>query len=523
MNSIKTKLILALSILVIFLFSVTALLLINEKKQELSRDIYVKARSFSELTTPKTIDLYKTLLAEKSYVIFNREIKDVFRKDEDIANIKIYTFAGDILYNSEEERERVYSGEDRKILDPDIHARAKANMPSYLLASGRTVYLKKDTESEYKYVNENEKEVAEIADTDEILNIIYPIESKYAVQFDVTYENLRSRVVKMTERIVLLLIFGVLLGLGFGWYFSQRITDPIEKLTAGALVLGQGDFTTRVSVKTRDEVGVLAQTFNKMAQDLEASTKALVYKERVAKELEVAAKIQKQILPEKLPEIPGLELAAMLIPAAEIGGDCYDFIQVDSNSHIFYIGDVTGHGVPSGIVASIANALIYSYTNSENIQDILVNANRVLREKTAQNMFMTLLMGRYDHDTGEFKYVSAGHPEMLHYHAAQRKVTYVKGGGIALGMVPDASKLLIEMDIQFLTGDCVILYSDGIPEALSERGEQYGLQRLKRTLNDQGEIPNAEAIKNGLIADVKEFMGKAEQADDITLIVVRKK
>lgn len=520
MHSIKTKLILGISILVIFLFSVTAFLLIDEKKRELSRDIFLKARSFSELTTPKIVDLEKTLLAEKSFVLFNREIKDIFQKDEDIAEIRIYTFAGEILYDSSVERDRAYDSEPRRIADPDMAARVKASLPSYLLQSGRVVYLKKTSEGEYLAVNENEKETAGISDTDEIVNIVHPFDGRFAVKFDVTYEALRSRVVRTTERIVFLLVLGILLGLGFGFVFSKRITNPIEKLTLGALVLAKGDFTARVNVKTKDEVGVLAQTFNTMAHDLEISTKALVYKERVAKELEVAAHIQSQILPKKLPQIQGLDIAATVIPAAEIGGDCYDFIQVDPDTHLMYLSDVTGHGVSSGIVVSIANALIYSYSSSNNLREILINANRVLKEKTVSNMFMTLLMLRYR--SGQFDYISAGHPEMIHYIASEKKVVTEKGGGIALGMVPDISKMLNETSLSVQSGDCVVIYSDGIPEAASERGEQYGMQRLRRALNEHGELGSAEAIKNALIADVKEFMGKATQLDDITLVVIRK-
>jgi HAMP domain-containing protein len=505
---------------VIFLFSVTALLLIDEKKKELSQDIYTKARSFGELTTPKIADLYSSLLAQNSFVLFNREIKDVFRKNEDISAIRVANYSGELLYDSVQEEQRAYSGPPRTLADRDLQARVQATLPSFLLESGRVVYLKKNEEGRYESVNENDKPISEISDTDAIVNIVSPFPPNFSVLFDVTYENLRSRVVRTTERIVLLLIFGILLGLGFGWYFSQRITEPIAKLTEGALILGKGDFKARVTVKTHDEVGILADTFNKMAQDLEISMKAMVYKERVAKELEVAARIQKQILPEKLPLISGLDVAAAVIPAVEIGGDCYDFIQVDPDTHLFYISDVTGHGIPSGIVVSIANALIYSYANSPNLRDILINANRVLREKTAQNMFMTLLMLRYRQ--GNLDYVSAGHPEMLHYHAVDKKVSVEKGGGIALGMVPDISKMLIESSVSFQPGDSIVLYSDGIPEAVSSRGEQYGLQRFKRALNDQGELASAEAIKNSLLADVKQFMGDATQMDDITIVVVRR-
>lgn len=520
-HSIKTKLILGTSVLVIFLFSITALLLVDEKQKELSSDIYTYARSFSELTAPKIAQLYEDLLAEKSFVIFNREMKDIFRKDEDISAINVYSYSGEVLYNSLAESDSAYAGATRNISDPDVEARVKASGPSYFLASGRTIYLKKnDATGVYTAVNENEKEIAGLSDSDVIKNIIYPVNGKYAVQFDVTYENLRSRVFRMTERIVLLLIFGILLGLGFGWYFSQRITNPIEKLTSGALILAKGDFTARVTVRTKDEVGVLAETFNKMAQDLEISTKALVYKERMAKELEVAARMQKQIIPKNLPQISGLDLAAALIPAAEIGGDCYDFIKLDDGSHLFYISDVTGHGIPSGLVVSIANALIYSYANSQSLKDILISANRVLKEKTAGNMFMTLLMLRYAQ--GKLDYVSAGHPEMLHYFAKDKKVASQKGGGIALGMVPDISKMVNENSLEFSAGDCLILYSDGITEACSPRGEQYGLQRLKCALSEHAELGVAEAIKNALLADVKQFMDGAVQADDITLIVAKR-
>lgn len=520
MRSIKTKLIVAVSALVIFLFSVTAFLLIKEKKNELSVDIYHRARSVSELTTPKIIDLYRDFLAEKSFVIFNREIKDIFRKDEDISAIRIFTFAGEAVYDSTLEQNRQYEGEDRSIRDSEVLARVKANLPSFALVSSRLVYLKKESSGLYQSVDSNEREIQAIAPEEFIKNIVHPFEGKFAVQFELTYENLQARIIRTTQRILLLLIFGILLGLSFGWYFSQRITKPIESLTKGALILAKGDFTSRVKVATQDEVGVLAQTFNKMAGDLEISTKALIYKERVAKELEVAANIQKQILPEHLPQIPGLDLAAAVIPAAEIGGDCYDVIPVDKETHLLYISDVTGHGVPSGIVVSIANALIYSYAKSPSLSDILINANRVLKEKTSSNMFMTVLMLRFE--KGKLSYVSAGHPEMLHYSLANKKVVQEKGGGIALGMVPDISKMVTELSIPFETGDVLLLYSDGIPEALSERQEQYGLQRLKRAMSEHGELESAEAIKNALLADVEEFMGKASQMDDITLMVIRR-
>lgn len=524
MRSIKTKLIFGLSIVIVFLFTITAMLLVSEKERELSNDIYLKARSFSELTTPLIIDLNKTYLQEASFVLFNRGMQDVFKKNEDIQAIKIAKFNGEVLYDSEAEKDRQYEGPARAFTDEKLLTRLKAANPSYLTEdSHRTVYLKKDAEGNYLSLDENENSVPEILDTERIENIVYPFENQFAVIFDVSYDNLKARVSQTTERIIYLLIFGILVGLTFSYFFANKITNPIKKLTESALIIGKGDFTHRVTVKGRDEVGVLGETFNKMAHDLEISTKAMIEKERLSKELEVAAQIQKEILPKTLPKISGLDVAADLYPATEIGGDLYDFIQV-REEYVMYIADVTGHGVSSGLVASIANALLFSYAPEKNLKDMLVSVNRVLKEKTAANMLVTLLMLRYsDRSDGTIRYISAGHPEMIHFSSHAKKVVVEEGGGVALGMLPDISGNLCEKEVKLEKDDCLVLYSDGITEALAENGkEMYGIKRLKRAVNEYAELPTAEAMKNAILAEVKSFIGKGIQSDDITIVVLKK-
>ncbi|PJC36505.1 hypothetical protein CO046_05340 [Candidatus Peregrinibacteria bacterium CG_4_9_14_0_2_um_filter_53_11] len=520
MTSIKTKLSLGISLVLVFLFTITALLLVNEKKSELAGDIYTNARSFSELTAPRIQELYTSLLAENSFVLFNREIRDIFSKNEDVSALHVYSFAGELLYDSTAEVDRAYRGEARTVSDSDLLARVKSAIPSYLLDSGRTVFLKQLPNGSYEPVDQNEKPVDPISQSERILNIVYPLEGTHAVSYEISYANLQARVIRTTERIILLLIFGVLIGLGFAVYFARRITQPIEKLKGEAVVLGQGNFKARVSIESQDEVGQLAETFNTMARDLEISTKAMMERQKLAKELELAAQMQKQILPKNLPKIPGLQIATALLPAEEVGGDCYDIISVDDDNHIIYIGDVTGHGVPSALVVSIANALIYSYASFGTMPELLKNVNHVLHQKTSQNMFMTLLMIQFAH--GKLSYVSAGHPEMLHYSAKDKTVVTRDSGGIALGMVADNSKMLAEHEVPFAPGDCLVLYSDGIPECLSEKGVQYGMPSFKRALADAGEIDNVEAIKNALVADVKLFSGASKQEDDITLVVIRR-
>jgi len=137
------------------------------------------------------------------------------------------------------------------------------------------------------------------------VSVSSPTPKKYFIIYRVSYANLQSRINQTVFRGILLMIFGVGVGVFFAYFFAMGIVRPIKKLTEGAKVIAKGDFKYRVRVKSKDEIFVLANAFNSMAQDLEISTKALVYKERVAKELELANKIQKELLPQKIPAVAG--------------------------------------------------------------------------------------------------------------------------------------------------------------------------------------------------------------------------
>lgn len=534
MFSIKTKLSIGISILITLLFGLAAQLLIAEKRNELAHDIYVNAQNFSELASRRVITLYDTLLKEYSFVLFNREITDVFRKNADVSDIKIYSYSGVILYNSQTERDRQYVGPPRVVKDDVLLKRIRAQLPNVSTTSGRTVYLKKSSTGIVVPVNEFESPIFNVGETQNsptenaaselVTSIVYPLDGTNAVEYTLTYDNLEARVARTTQRILLLTLFGILIGLGAAVIYSNKLTKPILELTSSAQKLGGGDLKTRVTITTNDEIGELGATFNKMAGDLEVSTKAMIEREKIGRELELAAKIQRQIIPKEVPKIEGLEIATALIPAEEVGGDCYDFIPVSDDKTIIYLSDVTGHGVPSGLVVSIANALMYGFAGTGSIKDLLIQVNTILKKKTSQNMFMTLLMLQYQiqkNAAPKISMVSAGHPEMLHYSARTGEVTGEKGGGIALGMVPDIGKLLTEREVSIEKGDVLVMYSDGIPEAGSESGKMFGDEAFKQLLKKAATLPTCEAIKDAIVSEVKAFMGSSKQLDDITLIVMR--
>lgn len=527
MKSLKSKLILGISLFIIVLFSITAFLQVREKEKELINDILIHSRSFAELTAQRIVEDYKLYLIPNSFVYFNRDIQDILAKDEDIAGIKVVNFSGEILYDSAQDIEQKYAGVARTNNDPSLLQEIQSkNISVKTLDDKREVYFKKNVNANgavsYEQIDFNEQSVKALATDQRIEYMVSPGDDQYSVIFDISYAALAARVQATELRIMILAVFGVGLGILLAFIFGSNITKPIAILKRGAEILATGDFSHRVEVKTRDEIYDLAQSFNTMAGEIQEGTKALVYKERVGKELELAEQIQQRLIPKIIPQVKGLDISAGIIPAEEIGGDCYDFLMPNDNELLFYLGDVTGHGVPSGIIVSIANALFYTFADRDNLLEIIADVNEVLKAKTMSNMFVTLVLMKWIVDQQKFTYVSAGHEQIVHYRAKQDDVVLLPSGGLALGMIKDMSKLIKIQDVDLDSGDVLFIYSDGIPEAWRNEKEMYGMERLKEKVRIYSKFPGALSIRNALMSDVHLFREGYKQMDDITCIVVKR-
>lgn len=523
MRSLQTKLILAITALVVLLFAGTLALFVNEKQRELTEDILVNARAFAELTAPDVVNSYNLYLVPKSFVYFRRDIQELLNKNQDITNIQLIHYTGKILYDAATEKDKQYEGPERMIGNEILKQQIQAKHPSLLTREdSRVFYYDKDEQGNIVYMDFNENPLPPLPAAERVAYLVQPVGDDMSVVYTLSYHQLDARLQQTVQRGVIAAGIGILIGIVLAVLYSRSLTRPLRELTEGARIVATGDLSHRVVVRTHDEIRTLANAFNSMAEDLEESTKALVYKERVAKELELASKIQNQLIPTKVPSVPGLNISAGLIPAEEIGGDAYDFILPDNKNLLMYLGDVTGHGVPSGIVGSIVNALMYSYAGTVSMKDILLQANKILRQKTASNMFMTLVMLHWSLEQQKLRYVSAGHEQMIHYHGADGKVTLTPAGGLALGMMDNIEQTLVEQEIEFALGDSLILYSDGIPECWRNQEEMYGIARFKRAVTEYGSLVTAQEIQDALLADVQAFRGDWKQMDDITIMVLKR-
>lgn len=521
-RSLKVKLTLAFGSLVVLIFVIFGLVLIDQESRELSTDIRNSSQSFAQLSSESLMQSYFNYLEPGNFVPFRRELSRILRQNEHIEDLSISSYNGVVLFNAEEEESARYNGTLRTLEDSQSLTRVQSNHVSLLTESGELVYLKINDDSTVDYVNENEEPVAALDEKARIQNIVVPYDNAYALIYDVSYDALESRLATAKSQIAIGALIGLILTLMLSFILSSSITRPLNHLKTEAIKLGKGDFKVRVKTKGRDEVGVLAETFNHMAKDLEAATDARVYQERVKKELELASQIQQELLPKEKLTLDHIDVAGGVIPASEVGGDAFDYIEMENGMRLFYLGDVTGHGVPAGIISSIANAMLYGLRGEKEIKSVVAKLNEVVRAKTTNNVFMTMAMTFWDEKKREVHYVNAGHPSILYYDAKQKKVTEVKQQGMALGFIDNLSDMVKPQILKLGKGDVIVMYSDGVPEAKSRKGEAYGMMRLKRIVQDAGnDLYTAEGIKNAVLSDVVDYIGSKEHDDDITVVVLK--
>ena len=522
-RSVKSQIVFATSLIIILILGATAYFVIDTKIKEVNNDIFVRATSFAELTHERVVTNYENNYEQDAFAHFDRELADIYSLNTDILGLAILDYAGNNLYI--DPKIKAYHGN----IDDEELERAQAVYPSVKTKkTERVVYLEKN-EGGIRYANFNGADVDPIGNTEQIEDIFQPFRDSnnalrsYSIYYYVSYDSLTARIQKTATDILVVALFGIVIALFVGGIVAGRITSPIKKLTEGAEKIGAGNLKTRISVKSKSEIGKLADTFNKMAVDLEESTQAKIEKEKLTKELELAGEIQMELLPKDVPIIKNLDIAASLVSAESVGGDCYDFHPLDEENLLFYLGDVTGHGVPAGLVSAISNALVPAYLEHyTDTEELIVHLNKILKQKTRPNVFMTMVMAHWYVKENKLGFTQAGHDPLIHYKEKDKSVVELQSGGMALGMIPDLSAVVKTDHVILETNDVVVFYSDGIPEAWANEKDIYGMDRFKASIAKHSVNATAQQIHDALINDVRAFMGDYPQADDITLIVIKR-
>jgi sigma-B regulation protein RsbU (phosphoserine phosphatase) len=283
-----------------------------------------------------------------------------------------------------------------------------------------------------------------------------------------------------------------------------------------------------LKICSNDEIGDLTASVNAMFRDIRNFTARLAEetarRERVQSELDMAKSIQKSVLPKifpPFPDFPGVTVFASMTPAKEVGGDFYDFFVVGENKLAVVIADVSGKGVPAALFMMVARALIKTRALSgDEPHELLAAVNNQLCRDNDAGMFVTAFVGILDTRLGMLRYANAGHTPPVLLREGQ-----------ALWLPIDPSLMLgsfenvnfIARETEFGEDDLLLLYTDGVTEAMDEEKELFGETRLMdlMSMNAKGALSPEELIQV-VSAAIGQFAGGAEQADDITMLAVRK-
>ncbi|MDR0904199.1 MAG: SpoIIE family protein phosphatase [Ruminococcus sp.] len=321
--------------------------------------------------------------------------------------------------------------------------------------------------------------------------------------------------------VLLVLILAIILS----FRFATTISKPISLLTEEAGEIGKGNLDHTITLMTGDELEELAHAFNMMTDELKLYMKdfekVTADKERIATELSVATNIQASMLPHIFPPYPDrteFDLFGSMEPAKEVGGDFYDFFLADEKTLAVVIADVSGKGVPAALFMVIAKTLIKNNAQmNKTPEQVFSEVNNILCESNEGGMFVTCFMGYLNVETGVFNYVNAGHnPPVIKRKGGEWEFLPCKPGFVLAGMEDINFK---PMSITLNEGDMIYMYTDGVTEAVDQVEDLYGEKRLINTLNEDRELNIQEIIKT-IRLDINNFANGAEQADDITMLLL---
>jgi phosphoserine phosphatase RsbU/P len=321
---------------------------------------------------------------------------------------------------------------------------------------------------------------------------------------------------------VFLVVYAVALALGLG--LARQITRGVHELSIGTNRLRAGGFGHVIPIRSRDQLGELADSFNEMSRDIQQLMRAEAEKERLEEELRIARTIQMSLLPgDDLVRMRGVRVAALCLPAAEVGGDYYDVLPLGPTRMGVLVADVSGKGTSAALYMAELKGLVLSLSRiHDSPARLLSEANRILAANMDSRSFVTMTYAVVDTAARRMRFARAGHNPVIHLEARTRRTRVLAPAGLGLGLDPGDrfDQILQEDEVALDPGDFFLFFTDGLSEAMNAGAELFGEGRLRRIL-EESEGLDSEAMKERILAEVRQFVGEAAPHDDMTLVVLK--
>ncbi len=344
--------------------------------------------------------------------------------------------------------------------------------------------------------------------------------------------NVSSRILGVLQIVVGFFLVVEIVSLIIGVMLTKSITSAVYNLYRGTEFVRRGDFSHRIIVRSDDQLGALARSFNQMTEYVQTLVKERVQKERLERELEIAKEVQEQLFPRSAPKMNRLELTGLCLPARVVSGDYYDFLKLDAVRVGLALADICGKGISAALLmanlqASLrSNAFFLERETAGALQghphatDTVAGLVRVLNEHicnhTSANKFASFFYAVYDETLLNLTYCNAGHNPPIYFSGeGYRRLT---AGGTVVGIFPDAD--FDQETIQLRPTDIFLAYTDGIVESVNEYGEEFGEERLIDLIRANHQL-SADDLQKIIVENVLDWAFEEERDDDMTLIVAK--
>jgi phosphoserine phosphatase RsbU/P len=308
-----------------------------------------------------------------------------------------------------------------------------------------------------------------------------------------------------------------------GIVLAKAITGTIAELYRATQFVREGNFSHRVTVERRDQLGVLGESFNIMTSSISRLIDEQKQLQRLENEISIAREVQDQLFPRGLPKVEGLEIEAICRAARSVSGDYYDFIQLDPTHVAIALGDISGKGISAALLmaslqAALRSQLLTPGSEQLSTAELVGRLNKHLVRNTGEDRFATFLVAVYDMQSRKLRYTNAGH--LPGFCLSDGKSMHLDVGGMVLGIVDDYP--YEEGAVEVPRDAVFIAYSDGLVEPENAYGEEFGVSRLEAAAQRvrQGD---PKRIATALMTAAEEWSGSPEQADDMTVIVAKLK
>lgn len=316
---------------------------------------------------------------------------------------------------------------------------------------------------------------------------------------------------------LLMLIYFVATAFAVVLIFS--ISRAVNRIAKGTKAVERGDFSYRIRMKPHNQLGEMAQSFDRMTESIASLLTTVAEKERMQSEIEIAASIQRNLLPKDGPQFRGVSFSAHFEPTAAIGGDYYDVFNIDKTRLAVAIGDVSGHGLSTGLVMAMVKAAITTLVEEGAEESSLFRRlNELVFRSTERRAFMTLAFTIFDLERGTIRHTNAGHlfPYLLRKDAPHP--ISIESPSLPLGVRHELVTHTVEMDLQ--EGDAIVYLSDGIIEAQDVAGDPFGFEQLEALLATQTDRAPSN-IRDEILRAIARHSGGRVADDDRTVMVLR--